>query len=73
MWRKNDRPQNFGGFGAAIFATDFSQELATGTVGVTKASADGTIWELRHNTDYDSNNNFGSRRGWGPNTLSSPE
>lgn len=61
IWRKNDRPQNFGGFGAAIFATDFSQELATGTIGVTKTSADGTTWEFRHNTDYDSNNNFGSR------------
>lgn len=61
IWQKNDRPQNFGGFGAAIFATDLSQDLANGTIGVTKTSADGTTWEFRHNTNYESNNNFGSR------------
>lgn len=55
-WQKNDRPQNFGGI-MGIFADDFQQDTATYTAGITKATAQGTIFEIRNNTLYDLNNN----------------
>ncbi len=60
-WQNNDRPQNFSvGVAAALFASDFRQDLTNFTAGVTKTTAHGTIFEFRNNTIYDSNNN-GSR------------
>ncbi|HMO87327.1 MAG TPA: hypothetical protein PKC18_20650, partial [Lacipirellulaceae bacterium] len=60
-WGNNDRPQNFGL--AAVpdfFAPQFRQDLGRYTLGVTKATAPGTIFEFRNNINYDQNNN-GSR------------
>ncbi|NOZ38863.1 MAG: TolC family protein [Planctomycetes bacterium] len=61
-WQRNDRPQNFrtGGAFGDFFANNFQQETGNYTMGLTKASAQGTIFELRNNTLYDGNNN-GSR------------
>lgn len=64
-WQNNDRPQNFGlndpnnGFNN-FFAPLFRQDLGNFTMGVTKATADGSTFEFRNTTNYDYNNN-GSR------------
>ncbi len=60
FWQKNDRPQNFGGFGSVFFANNFVQDLSNFTVGITKNTANGSTFEIRNNTNYDQNNN-GSR------------
>jgi outer membrane protein TolC len=60
FWQKNDRPQNFQGFGAAFFANQFQQDLSNFTLGITKNTANGSTFEIRNNTNYDQNNN-GSR------------
>ncbi len=61
-WQNNDRPQNFGGGGVFgnFFANNFQQDTGNFTMGITKSSAQGTIYEIRNNTLYDWNNN-GSR------------
>ncbi len=61
-WQNNDRPQNFrtGGVFGNFFANNFRQDTGNYTMGLTKASAQGTIFEFRNNTLYDGNNN-GSR------------
>ena len=62
-WQKNDRPQNFntniGGI-PNFFANNFQQDTGNFTMGITKAAANGSIFEMRNNTLYDLNNN-GSR------------
>jgi len=62
-WQNNDRPQNFlGNIGGItnFFANDFQQDTGNATLGITKATANGGIFEFRNNTLYDWNNN-GSR------------
>ncbi len=59
-WVQNDRPQNFDALGGTFFAIDYQQDLANFTAGLTKATANGTTFEIRNNTIYDLNNN-GSR------------
>ena len=60
--QNNDRPQNFATIGAisTIFATEFQQDASNFTAGITKIAADGTTFDVRNNTLFDSNNN-GSR------------
>jgi outer membrane protein TolC len=55
FWEKNDRPQNtnFNQFQPRVF----QQDTGTGTLGITKTSAEGTTWSVRSNTAYDQNNN----------------
>jgi len=68
-WQKNDRPQNFGLIAGSLFASEFQQDVANFTSGITKISAHGTQYEIRNNTNYDLNNN-GSRiqpSEWGTN------
>ena len=61
-WQNNDRPQNFGSGGVLgnFFANNFQQDTGNLTVGITKAAANGSIFDFRSNTLYDWNNN-GSR------------
>ena len=61
-WQKNDRPQNFVTMGpiSTIFANDFKQDIGNYTLGITKATANGSVFEARSNMAYDNNNN-GSR------------
>jgi len=60
-FQHNDRPQNFGGvIAGGIFATEFQQDTSNFTGGITKTAADGTTFDFRNNTLFDSNNN-GSR------------
>ena len=59
-FQSNDRPQNFASGAATIFNTEFQQSTGNYTAGITKISADGTTFEVRNNTIFDSNNN-GSR------------
>jgi len=61
-WQNNDRPQNFGGIigNPDFFANQFRQDTGNATLGITKATANGSIFEFRSNTLYDFNNN-GSR------------
>ena len=62
-WQNNDRPQNFGLTGPGLgdfFAPLFRQDIGNFTMGITKATADGSIFEFRNTTAYDFNNN-GSR------------
>jgi len=61
-WQNNDRPQNFGGiFGSPdFFANNFQQDSGNFTTGITKVTANGSIFDIRSNTNYDANNN-GSR------------
>ncbi len=60
-FQDNDRPQNFGGaIAGGIFATEFQQDTSNFTAGITKIAADGTTFDVRNNTLFDSNNN-GSR------------
>lgn len=63
LWQKNDRPQNFGLTGPGLgnfFAPLFQQDTGNFTLGITKTTANGSTFEIRNNTLYDSNNN-GSR------------
>lgn len=61
-WQYNDRPQNFGATGLAgdFFAPNFLQDIGNFTMGISKPTANGSIFEFRNNTLYDWNNN-GSR------------
>ncbi len=60
-WNKNDRPQNFGVANLpGFFAPLFQQDLGTGTIGITKNTANGSTFSFRNNYFYDQNNN-GSR------------
>ncbi|QEG34342.1 TolC family protein [Bythopirellula goksoeyrii] len=60
-WNKNDRPQNFGVANLpGFFAPLFQQDLGTGSVGITKNTANGSTFSFRNNYFYDLNNN-GSR------------
>ena len=61
-FQKNDRPQNFGlgGVIGTILANEFAQDTSNFTAGITKIAADGTTFDVRNNTIFDSNNN-GSR------------
>ena len=60
-WSKNDRPQNFGVMGLGdFFAPQFAQDLNNYSVGLTKNTANGSTFGMRHNIFYDFNNN-GSR------------
>ncbi|TWU28588.1 TolC family protein [Bythopirellula polymerisocia] len=60
-WNKNDRPQNFGVANLpGFFAPLFKQDLGTGTLGITKNTANGSTFSFRNNYFYDQNNN-GSR------------
>jgi len=62
FWQSNDRPQNFRLQGLPdFFAPNFRQELGNYSLGVTKAAADGSQFEIRNNVNYDQNNN-GSRQ-----------
>ncbi|GAA4440901.1 TolC family protein [Bremerella cremea] len=54
-WDRVDRPQNYQ-TGSPFFISEFGQNLATGTVELTKKSATGTQWFMRQNTTYDYNN-----------------
>ncbi len=56
-WQKNNRPQNFAGGGAVIFATDLEQDLGTFTTGIAKTAANGSQFEFRNNINHDRNNN----------------
>jgi outer membrane protein TolC len=61
IWQNNDRPQNFGlAIDPTFFNPLFRQDTGRYTTGVTKATADGSIFEFRNNINYDQNNN-GSR------------
>ncbi len=54
FWEKNDRPQNrTGQFGQPPV---FQQDLGTGSIGITKTTAEGTQFSFRNNTVYDGNN-----------------
>ena len=57
IWQSNDRPQNFNAGVNSIFARQFRQELNRYTTGITKATATGSIFEIRNNINYDQNNN----------------
>lgn len=62
-WNENDRPQNFRLADPALanfFAPLFQQDLANGTIGITKNTANGSTFSIRNNYFYDQNNN-GSR------------
>lgn len=57
-WQNNNRPQNFGGVAAGIFAGDLVQDTGNFTTGFSKTAASGTQVEARHNITYDANNNL---------------
>ena len=62
-WQYNDRPQNFNSNIGGIpnfFANNFQQDTGNFTSGITKTTANGSVFEIRNNTLYDFNNN-GSR------------
>jgi outer membrane protein TolC len=60
-WQNNDRPQNFGlATAPTFFNPQFRQDVGRYTTGISKAAADGSIFEFRNNINYDQNNN-GSR------------
>lgn len=56
-WNNNNRPQNFGGVAAGIFAGDLKQDQGNFTTGITKTTANGSQFEIRNNITYDANNN----------------
>jgi outer membrane protein TolC len=53
-----DRTQNYA-TGSPFFLSEFQQDLAVVTAELTKRSATGTQWFLRHGTTYDRNNRGG--------------
>jgi outer membrane protein TolC len=60
-WANNDRPQNFGLASVPdFFAPQFRQDTGRYTLGLSKPTAAGTVFEVRNNINYDQNNN-GSR------------
>src|SRR5690606_14456803 len=56
-WQKNDRPVNFGGGAANIFANELLQDVGTFNMGITKTNVSGGQVGFQNNTNYDSNNN----------------
>lgn len=60
-WDKTVRPQNVAGFVTAFRPEAFSQELGTFQAQLSKTTAAGTTWYLRHNVNYDWNNAVASR------------
>lgn len=59
FWEKNDRPVNL--FFLGFLAPIFEQDLATFRAQLSKTAATGTQLALRHNTNYDWNNNPSNR------------
>jgi outer membrane protein TolC len=59
FWEKNDRPQNVNATGAfgGFFTPVFEQDAATFNAQITKVTATGGQFGLRHNVQYDQNNN----------------
>ncbi len=56
FWEKNREPQNRAPSVGNLFPQILSQDLGTGTIGITKTSAEGTTWAIRNNTNYQANN-----------------
>ncbi|MCC7474377.1 MAG: TolC family protein [Pirellulales bacterium] len=56
FWEKNREPQNRATAVGSLFPQILAQDLGTGTLGITKTSAEGTTWAVRQNTSYQKNN-----------------
>ncbi|MBN1852843.1 MAG: TolC family protein [Pirellulales bacterium] len=57
FWERNNRPQNYRRDYDFFFVPVFDQELGTFTAEINKFTADGSMFAIRNNTNYDSNNN----------------
>lgn len=57
FWEKNDRAVNVGGLGGLIFAPIFEQDLGTFQAELSKVNATGGTTTVRHNVNYEWNNN----------------
>lgn len=56
FWEKNREPQNRAASIGNLFPQIFAQDLGTGTMGITKTTADGATFSIRNNTNYQGNN-----------------
>jgi outer membrane protein TolC len=55
-WERQNRPQNVGGIGSAIFAQQFLGDTGNLTTGIQKRTATGATWGFSNQTLYDNNN-----------------
>ena len=55
-WQRQNRPQNVGGFGTAIFQQQLAGDIGTWTTGISKVSATGGTFGIQNQTIYDNNN-----------------
>jgi len=55
-WERQNRPQNVGGIGAAIFAQQFLGDTGNWTTSITKRTATGATFGFANSTLYDNNN-----------------
>jgi outer membrane protein TolC len=55
-WERQNRPQNIGGFGTAIFQQQFLGDTGNWTTGIQKRTATGATFGFQNQTLYDNNN-----------------
>ena len=55
-WERQNRPQNVGGIGTAIFQQQILGDVGTWTTGISKVSATGGTFGIQNQTLYDNNN-----------------
>jgi outer membrane protein TolC len=55
-WERQNRPQNIGGIGTAIFQQQFLGDTGNWTSGIQKRTATGGTWGFSNQTLYDNNN-----------------
>ena len=55
-WERQNRPQNIGGIGTAIFQQQFLGDTGNWTSGISKRTATGATWGFSNQTLYDNNN-----------------
>ncbi len=56
FWENNDRPQNVGPIVSPFRPPVLQQDLGTFTTGISKTTADGSVFGFRNNTTYEGNN-----------------